>query len=320
MGPSAALAELGKVLNKRKDTRGRFSKSYIDETTVESQECAEMRSMIVGLKSMWPDTVLSIQKDRDKIVTSFAKMYKVWQDNHRHDCNRTKEYINTLLITHGFSTTVREILKRSLPETLRELTDLFVIGSGHVSDLDSRLMESAMLQPDALKRLGMVASGDKDMLPKFVRKDMKVMVILGAECFDSEGHVVHPRGFTDMTPVRGKDMTLIREKLGNPEAFCVVVVAEGYKFHEKFKPMPHHLDGIQVYEPALIDIIVSTHIVSKPYSRGTAVDPPLEERRKPGRDAHILRRPWVQDPETRASQKANTFSLTRERAGVEAAM
>ena len=111
----------------------------------------------------------------------------------------------------------------------------------------SALLETAKSQ----KRFRRVAADDKNTRAKLVDKDLKVMVVLGAECFDKKGRVLHPSGL--------KDEEWIRQGLGDDEAFSVVVVAEGYKFHEDLLASPHlfrhHLDRLQLYAPELIDVL-----------------------------------------------------------------
>lgn len=274
-----ALNELGKSINK--EDGGKFSSDH----TYRGKDCAAIRDLIGSLRDFWPLTVERIQKDRGRIVDSFKRMFDGWENSH---ANIRK----TLLVTHGFSTTVREVIKRALPppDTMglnrREMPDLFVIGSGDAADVDSRLMVSALLETDPMdRRFHRIAAGDENTLSKLVETDMKVMVVLGAECFDRKGRVMHPWGL--------EKVEFIKSKLGHSTAFSVVVVAEGYKFHENLLSTPqafrYHLDRIQLYEPELINVLITTDVIGRPPS----YQPPLPhgERRK-SRDAHIVRRSY----------------------------
>lgn len=272
-----ALEELGKSINK--EDEGKFS----SEHTYRGKDCAGPRNLIGSLKDLWPFTVQHIETDRRRIVTSFSEMYGGWEDVHR-------KIRKTLFVTHGFSTTVREVFKRGLrspdpTERDREdLPDIFVIGSGDAADVDSRLMVSALLEtPANERRFHRIAAGDENTLAKLVETDMKVMVVLGAECFDRRGRVMHPWGL--------EKMEFVKSKIGNSTAFCVVVVAEGYKFHDNLLSTPqafrYHLDRIQLYEPSLIDVIITTDVISSaPQFQSLLLQ---EERRKPARDKYILR-------------------------------
>ncbi len=289
-----ALEELGRSINK--EDGGMFNGQH----RFSGRECIGPRNAIGSLVELWRVAVEHIQEDRQRIVVSFRLMYGGWRKNHP----RTKK---TLLVTHGFSTTVREILKRSLPacdpterSDRQDVPDIFVIGSGDVGDLDSRLMVSALLEtPPRERSFNRIAAGDKNTLAKLVEEDMKVMVILGAECFDRKGRVIHPFGL--------EELEFIKCKLGNPEAFCVAVVAEGYKFHEDLLSTPqsfrYHLDRIQLYEPHLIDVMITTEVES--VTRPVPAPVLLGRELRVERDKHILRRFY--DANTKV--RANEFTL-----------
>jgi len=287
-----ALQDLGQSIH-RENRGGSFRTNVRD---VPQAQCMSIREVIGHLRNIYTYTVKRIEEDRGRIAGviednktrqegSFERMYKGW---------RKENPGRVLLVTHGFSTTVREVFKRALPE-MREpgidadqqiLPDIFVIGSGEASDLDSRLMVSALLETEeSERRFRWVAAGDKDTLAKLVEKDLNVMVVLGAECFDKKGRVLHPWGLED------RDKKWIRRGLGG-KAFRVVVVAEGYKFHEDLLASPHlfryHLDRLQLYDPRLIDIFVTTDIVS-----GIPDQPRYDEHRTRDRDMQIIRRPQL---------------------------
>jgi len=297
-----ALMELGKSINK--GDGGRFHPGAIDVQKCDAATLREIRDMVGNLRGVWTYAVECIQADRNRIVGytddtgspvsgSFERMYGGWEEV---CAKRNPNIKNTLLVTHGFSTTVREVFKRGLP-VRQDPPDIFVIGSGDPADLDSRLMVSALLEvPLGERRFRRVAAGDKNTLAKLVEKDTKVMVVLGVECFDKKGRVLHPWGLED------RDERWIKRRLGDREAFCVVAVAEGYKFHSDLLSNPqafrHHLDRVQLYEPKLIDVIVTTDVKSAQYDPRSAVPTPCghpqpnqERRDLKARDKHILRRP-----------------------------
>src|SRR5712691_11774702 len=207
---------------------------------------------------------------RNALVERFQSLYVGWCRSDDLACQNQK----TLLVTHGFSATVREVftrglltekeLKKRLP--YREIPNIFVVNSGEKGNLDSRLMERDLLasageeQPGAdipqERRFDNITAGHEDTLATFLDKNTRGMVVLGAECFDRKGRVIHPWGLKDHG---------FRRKLRRAAEVCVVVVAEGYKFHEDLLSISqyyrYHLDRIQVYEPQFVDAFVTTRIV-----------------------------------------------------------
>jgi hypothetical protein len=304
------LDHLGKTID-REDV-GLFAMKPEDEKTTWN-DCENGRKNIVSLRDLWKDTVRQIDEDRDQLVASFHLMYQGW-------C-KVANASHTVLVTHGFSTTVREILKRlpidiSKPRDQQDLPDIFVVQSGEGNELDSRLMLSALLEIQKDKRpFRRIAAGDKEALSGFRNTDTKIMVVLGAECFDKKGRVVHPWGL--------KDVDILKRLRASGEA-CVVVVAEGYKFHEDLLSISqfyrYHLDRIQLYEPNLIDVIVTTQVESATYDRRSTMSPNylyerrdtlrnLDLSRKLNRDKHILRRPLFFNSQTNRFELSQEFEL-----------
>ena len=98
----------------------------------------------------------------------------------------------SLLVTHGFSTTVRDVLKRGITD--RGNTDIFIIGSGKHGSLDSKMMCNCLVELADSERFRNVTVGDEQCLLSFLDNTTHVMFVLGAECFDGKGRALHPRG------------------------------------------------------------------------------------------------------------------------------
>ena len=315
-----ALNELGRSIEREALREESSTPLFAPHRNLLNDECRKIRQAMQSLETIWVSTVNHIQFDRRGVVESFGRLYGGWIESH----SAVKK---TLLITHGFSTTVREIFKRGLPTIDTTMChegfpDIFVVGSGDPSDLDSRLMVSA-LKSVRDRRFRRIAAGDKNALVKLVENDMKVMVVLGAECFDRTGRVIHPWGL--------EEVEFIAQKIGYAPAFCVVIVAEGYKYQEDLLANPqvfrHHLDRIQLYEPGLVDVIVTTDIESRVYERRCVTLTPAQYGRKnlrhqvstvrkmrgEGRDPHIARRPVHYDPETQQQITSEEFDLVYKR-------
>jgi len=269
---------------------------------------------------------------RNLLVERFRSLYVGWSGK-KTDDPTCQENQKTLLVTHGFSATVREVFNRGLP-TEKELKNIlphhgipniFVVNSGEKGDFDSRFMERELLANKGQDQAGAnvpqdrgfdnITAGHEDTLASLLDKNTRVMLVLGAECFDRKGRVIHPWGLKDHG---------FRRKLRGAAELRVVVVAEGYKFHEDLLSISqsyrYHLDRIQLYEPKFVDAFVTTRIMMKhtpdrrrkvaingekvPYEqRHPKGDLSGKERRGSGtptrparnnstRVRNILRRPW----------------------------
>jgi translation initiation factor 2B subunit (eIF-2B alpha/beta/delta family) len=307
-----ALNEIGAAF---RTGNGLCSIDYENENQAPAYVCEKARNTISSLSGLWKYTVQQIEEDRYRIVESFNQMY-------RARCgmfHKARPAIRKrILVTHGFSTTVREVLKSIAPPPTPStgsqiVPDIFIVTTDEVGDLDSRLMVSALLEASRNGApFGRIAFGSRDTLAKFIEGDTDVMVILGAECFDKKGRVVHPLGVEDIGEFKK------RLECG---AFSLVVVAEGYKFNQDLLSVApffcHHLDRIHLYDPELIDIIISTHVRSQQYDRRVEAQPVLypvrgnaDRRNMSTRNRHILRRPISFNLNTRECTVASEFSLT----------
>jgi hypothetical protein len=212
---------------------------------------------------------------RSLLVERFQNLYLGWcgKENDDTTCQKNQK---TLLVTHGFSATVREVfnrglltedqLKKTLPH--HKIPNIFVINSGEKADLDSRLMVRDLLANNGQdgfvanvpqrRRFDNIMAGHEDALASLLDKSTRVMLVLGAECFDQKGRVLHPWGLKDHG---------FRRKLRGAAEVSVIVVAEGYKFQEDLLSISesyrYHFDRIRLCEPKFVDAFVTTGIVMK---------------------------------------------------------
>jgi translation initiation factor 2B subunit (eIF-2B alpha/beta/delta family) len=191
-----------------------------------------------------------VAASRDRIAQQFERIYGSWFDG-----GLNARYI----VSHGYSKTVLSVLKKSLPpeETPGSpgLPRLFFILTEEGS-FDTRVMEYELKQDRSLRRFRNLAAGSEQHLLGLLARGDSVLILLGAECFDKDRRVVHPRGIA--SGLRNLILKLNRRGIRT----LVVVVAESYKCHEKLlnadtKFYGQHFDRIELYLPDLIDIIVS---------------------------------------------------------------
>ena len=306
-------------LKKMQETVSPVRKQEADQSGNEPDWDKERKSM-EGLTDLGERIDRGFVAWRGVLVQGFCELYTGWRKN---GGSRTP-----LLVTHGFSAAVRAVL-RSLPteKELRQklsspdrvpIPNIFVINSGEKGDLDSLLMKLDLLadQPDREedKRFGNVAAGPEDTLGSFLDKNTSVMLVLGAECFDRVGRVIHPWGL--------EDLAFLKE-LRDRATLLVVVVAEGFKFQEdllsKAEYFRHHSDRIRLYEPRFVDAFVTTGISMRqtPERRrpisglALSADRRCIKQRGRNRLSFILRRQWDQDNMEDGPVKKNEFDLYR---------
>jgi hypothetical protein len=186
-----------------------------------------------------------IDAERKTVVRGFKTVYDSWLASTRELDSKS------LLVTHGFSTTVREVFKRGITD--HPNTDVFIIGSGASGAVDSRLMRNCLLELPDPKKFRNVTIGDEQSLLSFLDSTTQVMFVLGAECFDGNGRALHPRGLR---------IDSLRTKLANNRVW-VAIVAEGFKCHRDLLTVrwsyQYHFDRIQLYKPEWIDAFITSN-------------------------------------------------------------
>jgi len=192
-----------------------------------------------------------VAASRAGISEGFKEVYDAWFA----DVPRAR-----YVVSHGYSRTVLSVLKRSLPpqEDAAALPRLYFVLSEkeEKESLDTRIMEYELKEDRNLRRFRNLAAGGEDHLLGLLGKGDAALILLGAECFDVERRMVHPRGF-------GRGLgALLREleKCGIPS--LVAVVAESYKRHSALLTADtnfygQHFDRIDLYPPELVHLIVT---------------------------------------------------------------
>lgn len=152
------------------------------------------------------------------------------------------------IATAGYSKTVRESIKRSATILRERNIRTFVLASGSQRQRSMFRMTYELTEDSRRDTRGLVAAASQSVLAALLHSDDFVVVITGAEAFDSEGRFVTSTG--DMAELRA----LLRNLKVKRIPHCLVIAAESYKQHDEslldnpefFK---HHVHGIEV-EPS----------------------------------------------------------------------
>lgn len=191
----------------------------------------------------------------------FWDLYEEWVRRTPASTNAT-----SYIVTHGYSRTVRSILTPSGDEPDSEQDDfkLFFMlpgadQNGHrFHSLDTRILEYELKEDSRFRRERLMAAGPWEILGKLLKKGDRVLILLGAECFDRQGRVVHARGVADQLP--GFLRSLEDKKI----PAVVVVVAESYKTQgdnytlaQDANFFGQHFDQVDLYPAKHIHLIVT---------------------------------------------------------------
>lgn len=193
---------------------------------------------------------------RADIVTKFC--------DHQLDWLKAALPSQAFIITHGYSKTVRAVLNDD--DGRLDPFKILVVSSGDDDFEDARKMAYELKEkPKYADRVA--TAGQEDVLMGLINPGDRVMALLGAECFDNEPRVIHPRG------ARSKLMSIEDALERRKVPYRVVVVAESYKQQsgnlgdaEFFR---NHLDRLDIYPANAIDAVITDKEVL-PGLRGNA--------------------------------------------------
>lgn len=207
---------------------------------------ADLKETLRALAEDLPRFVLcALESSRTGILREFRQVHAAYL----HEAPG-----KVVLVTHGYSKTVRELVRNGPVEGHH----VFLLvpddrDDSHVHD--TRVLGYELKIEADLKRQLSIAMGSQDVLLGLLGPGDRVLLLLGAECFDAEGRVVHPRG---LLGVLGGLVPSVRAR----GAFCAVVaVAEGYKRLDSLLARSQfyrdHFDRVAVYPPGSVHAIVS---------------------------------------------------------------
>lgn len=168
-----------------------------------------------------------------------------------------------IVLTHGFSKTVRDALKKAAHRLGENQPTIFVTdtngterteSSGDAGWMAHGLEQSIRAEFGARIYTGKIISGDSRLLSD-LSPSGKLLVILGAECFSDNGKAIHPRGALEMI------VNLISTK----RDCLIVILAESYKKRDVDSLISGsdlmHMQRLDVYTPKHIDMILSDELV-----------------------------------------------------------
>lgn len=206
---------------------------------------------IGAIKKFGEDIDWFIEICRKRIVSRFAQYFLEWENK------KAPERKETLIVSHGYSKTVREVLKRGLEiyeKHKKKVPRVFLLDEGNERSFDTRLIVYELKESPLHTERHAISFGSGDLLSGLLKTNTRILLLVGAECFDKERRVVHSRGVYELE--------MLRRRMEDKELEChVVAVAESYKYHPDLLKIPefyqHHLDQVFLYKGGFVERILS---------------------------------------------------------------
>lgn len=190
---------------------------------------------------------------RREIADRFGRALRQWRESAPTD---TTVY----LVIGGYSKTVRDLLKGSCAELTgrdegREARlRTFLLLGGDDEELAARKMVWDLRGAGSKETLR-IAAGSEEMLLSLVRSGDRVLILLGAECVDSERRVVHPH------TALPRMQHVLDDLRGREVVTLTIVAAEEYKC----LPVPlgetpflfRQFEKVYIYPPDLVDLVLT---------------------------------------------------------------
>lgn len=226
------------------------------------QSSPTLRNRLAALANLGLSCERYISLCRSELVSRFAEKMEVLAAMSPAASTR-----RCVFVTQGYSKTVREAIRRGLSQLHQGAQpSVYVIRtSADDSDAQRMLFDLAEHRGEAEEQ-GLaysVGSGHGDSLVGLLEPGDNVILVVGAECFDKSGRVLHPR-------VAGDAIESVRRSLMDHGIKCtLVVVAESYKrrtarFIDDSSYFRYHMDQLEVRSAGWADMIISDDEIYEP--------------------------------------------------------
>jgi hypothetical protein len=208
---------------------------------------------LTGLSQLPVALASFVSNSRAKIYEQFLEVFDRWFQG-----GQKAPYI----VSHGYSKTVLSVILKLLDREKakaredRRIPRLFFALPEIHDTFDARVMEYEIKEDRERRPLCDLAAGSDRHLLGLLAPNDAVLIVIGAESFNRDRTVVHPRGIGS-----GLDI-LLKQLSENRIRSMVIVVAEGYKLqkdplNENSTFYRQHFDRIDLYPPGCIHLIVS---------------------------------------------------------------
>gem|GEM_PF-4007338 len=198
-----------------------------------------------------------LAESKEAIFTSFEAICKKWFDDIGEHSSRT---IYRNIITHGYSNNVVHQIKNTFASNVFSSGHnrvLLITNEGNLED--SKLMRSeinSIIQENKLVNTELVSVRDST-LHVAVGLNSRTLVVLGAECYDADQRIIHPKGFKSYI----HELKKYHNQNGINVEPLVIVVAEKYKQQRNLLMKSNFSDNnfkhMDVYDYSDFDLLIT---------------------------------------------------------------
>lgn len=223
-----------------------------------------------------PDTVQNyLSWSRGEIAKKFVEAAKSWLESFDDEGE-------LVILTHGYSGTIRDVLSKTWSQldipsgsTNQKKPKVFIMHSDQPDLTDTRIADTARmafeLRNNPENHGLIVATGNEDALLGLLNPQDRIMVVLGAEAYDAQSRVVHPRGaLNKLKKIKAHFQKRNTPQKGNKSQNIITyALAEDYKRHDdslirQYAFFTYHLGHLDVYPIGTFDkIIGDTNVTEK---------------------------------------------------------
>jgi len=164
------------------------------------------------------------------------------------------------IVTHGYSKSIRQIIKHGLKKGEKDKNYIFILEGIESNPFDSLLMKFELQSEVSSNRqyFGNISIGNFSVLTELINSSNdKVMILIGAECFDGDGKVVIGKGFNEQY------RKILRLFVSNSINFTSIIAAESFKGETESisntEPFDDHFDRVDILNSKKFDSLVTNN-------------------------------------------------------------
>ena len=162
------------------------------------------------------------------------------------------------IVTHGYSKSIRQIIKHGLDENEKSNNYVFILEGEQSNSFESILMRFELQNEisNTNQRFGNISIGDFDTLKELIDiENDKVMILIGAECFDKDNKIIIARGLNQLYD------DIVEHFKDKTNTFKSFIAAEAYKGEiesiSNTEPFDDHFDRVDIVNGSKFNYLVT---------------------------------------------------------------
>ncbi len=221
----------------------------------DGRELSEVLDELRPLQYLRKEVMNILDIGRWQVVKRFEELVRHW-------FVQSKNRLSGVIVVHGYSKTIRDALRIGVRPILasQQSPELrIVVLQGSANDESGAHDMVYELKQDLPNNSKPILVHNHEFIEGLLDSTTRVLVVVGAECFDEERRVLHPRAG------QGALKWLARASQTKAFPYLVVAVAEGYKFRPDLSldasAFRDHLDQVQLLPAGAVDLVLGDDLV-----------------------------------------------------------